>query len=145
MPATPKHLITSLIIVAALAGLSACGQKVTRVETDTVTDLSGNWNDTDSRLVADEMIQDALSRSWLPQFNREKVGQGLASHCRLGQRLIQPAAKLCSSVRLMQQFFQQRVKQGIQPLSFFGLQQLIERTVSQLLVQQPVDCFGKGG
>ena len=72
MPETPKHLITSLIIVAALVGLSACGQKVTRVETDTVTDLSGNWNDTDSRLVADEMIQDALSRSWLPQFNREQ-------------------------------------------------------------------------
>lgn len=69
---TPKHLITSLIIVAALVGLSACGQKVTRVETDTVTDLSGNWNDTDSRLVADEMIQDALSRSWLPQFNRDQ-------------------------------------------------------------------------
>ena len=68
---TPKHLISSLIIVAALVGLSACGQKVTRVETDTVTDLSGNWNDTDSRLVADEMIQDALSRSWLPQFNRD--------------------------------------------------------------------------
>ena len=69
---TPKHLITSLIIVAALVGLSACGQKVTRVETDTVMDLSGNWNDTDSRLVADEMIQDALSRSWLPQFNRDQ-------------------------------------------------------------------------
>ena len=68
---TQKYLVSSLIIVIALAGLSACGQKVTRVETDTVTDLSGNWNDTDSRLVADEMIQDALSRSWLTNFNRE--------------------------------------------------------------------------
>ena len=67
---TPNHLFSSLIIAAVLAGLSACGQKVTRVETDTVIDLSGNWNDTDSRLVADEMIQDALSRSWLTEFNR---------------------------------------------------------------------------
>ena len=52
--------------------LAACGQTVTRVETDSVTDLSGNWNDTDSRLVAEEMIQDVLSRSWLNNFNRNK-------------------------------------------------------------------------
>jgi uncharacterized protein (TIGR02722 family) len=41
------------------------------VESDTVTDLSGNWNDTDSRLVAEEMIQDVLSRNWLTKFNRD--------------------------------------------------------------------------
>jgi uncharacterized protein (TIGR02722 family) len=68
----PKTLISTLVITISLAGLAACGQKVTRVESDTVTDLSGNWNDTDSRLVADEMIEDALSRSWLPRFNREQ-------------------------------------------------------------------------
>ncbi|UCB53808.1 MAG: penicillin-binding protein activator LpoB [Thiotrichales bacterium] len=69
---TPRHLISTLIITVVLTGLSACGQQVTRVESDSVTDLSGNWNDTDSRLVADEMIQDALSRSWLTQFSREQ-------------------------------------------------------------------------
>ena len=68
----PNNLISSLIIIVTIAVLSACGQQVTRVESDSVTDLSGNWNDTDSRLVADEMIQDALSRSWLPSFNREQ-------------------------------------------------------------------------
>jgi uncharacterized protein (TIGR02722 family) len=67
----PKNLITLLTVAVTLAGLAGCGQQVTRVETDSVTDLSGNWNDTDSRLVADEMIQDALSRSWLTRFNRE--------------------------------------------------------------------------
>jgi uncharacterized protein (TIGR02722 family) len=65
------NLLVSSAVFFALAVISACGQQVTRVETDTVTDLSGNWNDTDSRLVADEMIQDALSRSWLTRFNRE--------------------------------------------------------------------------
>jgi uncharacterized protein (TIGR02722 family) len=68
----PKTLVTTLVIAIALVGLAACGQKVTRVESDTVTDLSGNWNDTDSRLVADEMIQDALSRSWLTRFRSEQ-------------------------------------------------------------------------
>jgi uncharacterized protein (TIGR02722 family) len=72
MRKTTKRFVYSLIIAVALAGISACGQKVTRVESDTVTDLSGNWNDTDSRLVADEMIQDALSQSWLTRFNREQ-------------------------------------------------------------------------
>jgi len=51
--------------------LASCGQTITRVDSDTVTDLSGKWNDTDSRLVSEEMIQDALSRSWLSNFNRE--------------------------------------------------------------------------
>jgi len=50
--------------------LSGCGKTVTRVDADSVTDLSGNWNDTDSRLVAEEMIQDVLSRAWLTNFSR---------------------------------------------------------------------------
>ena len=66
------NLLITSAAVFTLAVISGCGQQVTRVETDTVTDLSGNWNDTDSRLVADEMIQDALSRSWLTRFNREQ-------------------------------------------------------------------------
>lgn len=59
-----------LAIVGSLFLLTGCGQTVTRVDSDTVTDLSGNWNDTDSRLVAEEMIQDVLSRNWLSKFNR---------------------------------------------------------------------------
>jgi uncharacterized protein (TIGR02722 family) len=61
-----------IIVFGLLLLLTGCGQTVTRVDSDTVTDLSGNWNDTDSRLVADEMIQDALSAGWLTKFNRDK-------------------------------------------------------------------------
>lgn len=59
------------IAVAALALLiGGCGggKTVTRLDTDTVTDLSGRWNDTDSRLVAEEMIADCLTRPWLTDF-----------------------------------------------------------------------------
>ncbi len=53
-------------IVMALPILVGCGGKtVTRIDSDTTTDLSGRWNDTDSRLVAEEMISDCLSRAWL--------------------------------------------------------------------------------
>jgi len=62
-----KQFAITLGLLFLLAG---CSQTVTRVDSDSVTDLSGNWNDTDSRLVAEEMIQDVLSRGWLTNFNR---------------------------------------------------------------------------
>ena len=50
--------------------VSCAGPKVSRVGTDTVTDLSGRWNDTDSRLVAEEMVKDALSRPWIDNYSK---------------------------------------------------------------------------
>jgi uncharacterized protein (TIGR02722 family) len=60
----------ALIIMSAAIFLAGCGssKKVTRLESGTVTDLSGKWNDTDSRLVAQEMIQDCLTRPWITEF-----------------------------------------------------------------------------
>ena len=66
-----RRLAVLLPAIAMSFLLAACSPTVTRVESDTVTDLSGNWNDTDSRLVAQEMIQDVLSRNWLTKFNRD--------------------------------------------------------------------------
>ena len=49
---------------AALA-LTACGTSVTRMDAGEIKDVSGHWNDTDSRLVAEEMITDCVSRPWV--------------------------------------------------------------------------------
>ena len=65
-----RNLLLPVLALSCL--LAGCNPTVSRVESDTVTDLSGNWNDTDSRLVAQEMIQDVLSRNWLSKFNRDK-------------------------------------------------------------------------
>ena len=46
--------------------------KVTRVAEDEQIDLSGNWNDTDSKLVADEMITDSVAKPWLQNFIMQK-------------------------------------------------------------------------
>jgi len=56
-----------VFLALALAPLvAACGgTKVTRMDTAEVKDLSGKWNDTDSRLVAEEMIRDCTSRPWI--------------------------------------------------------------------------------
>ena len=59
------------IILSALLA-AGCGTQVTRLETDEVTDLSGEWNDTDSRLVAEEMISDALAHPWTSNFAGQK-------------------------------------------------------------------------
>ncbi len=50
--------------------ITACSsRKVTRIDTDLVTDVSGRWNDTDSRLVAQKMISECLGGSWLMRYH----------------------------------------------------------------------------
>jgi uncharacterized protein (TIGR02722 family) len=63
-------MIRNTILRAGLAlsvalGLSACATKVERLDAREVKDLSGAWNDTDSRMVSEEMIRDSLTRAWL--------------------------------------------------------------------------------
>ena len=53
-----------LIGIIVFSGCSASKQ-VTRVDPDTTIDLSGRWNDTDSRMVADEIIGDCLNHPWI--------------------------------------------------------------------------------
>lgn len=48
--------------------LAACSTSVQRLDSQEEVDLSGAWNDTDSQLVAREMIEDLLSRSWINKF-----------------------------------------------------------------------------
>jgi len=57
------------LIIFSLFLLTACGTTVERVSPNATIDLSGAWNDTDSRLVAEEMIQDALSRPWITDYS----------------------------------------------------------------------------
>lgn len=68
--------LTFLILILALAlMLPACGTTVKRVEPDETIDLSGRWNDTDSRLVSEEMIQDCLNRPWLARYTSSHGGK----------------------------------------------------------------------
>lgn len=64
-------------LAVLLAGLAGCGAetRVTRVDAGVVTDLSGRWNDTDSRMVAESMVKEALEYPWLNNFNDSKRRQ----------------------------------------------------------------------
>lgn len=62
-------------VVGALVILAGCAtpsRTVERTATDTQIDLSGRWNDTDARLVAEEMIDDLLDRPWLNRFGQNE-------------------------------------------------------------------------
>lgn len=67
-----KKLLILVALVPVLMLGCGGGKTVTRLDTESVTDLSGRWNDTDSRLVAQEMIEDALDRPWLTDFIEAK-------------------------------------------------------------------------
>lgn len=57
----------SCLLFIGIILISSCGpsKQVTRIDSDTTVDLSGRWNDTDSRMVAEKMITDCLGHVWL--------------------------------------------------------------------------------
>ena len=65
------------VLMCLLVGLTACGgeTRVTRIDAGVVTDLSGRWNDTDSRIVAESMVKEALEYPWLNTFSQSKRRQ----------------------------------------------------------------------
>jgi len=70
-----KHV--SIILICLGVFFAGCTPKteVKRVEPEEVIDLSGRWNDTDSRLVSEEMVKDALDRPWVRNFMQTHNGK----------------------------------------------------------------------
>ena len=65
-----------LALMALILLFTSCaGPSVRRTEVDETIDLSGRWNDTDSRLVAEEMILDCLERPWLEKYQTSHSGK----------------------------------------------------------------------
>jgi uncharacterized protein (TIGR02722 family) len=70
---------TLALLMALLAvGAGACGKRVSRIDPTAVTDLSGRWNDTDSRLVANELITQSLSGAWVARHTSAHGGEAPA-------------------------------------------------------------------
>ncbi len=62
------RIIAAAFVLAGIAVSCDTSKTVTRVDEREQIDLSGRWNDVDSRLVAAEMVNDGLSRAWLQDF-----------------------------------------------------------------------------
>ena len=55
------HLVT---IMCAMITVSSCKKKVNRLAVNTVKDLSGRFNDTDSRLIAQSIVEQMLNECY---------------------------------------------------------------------------------
>ena len=67
------------LVALVLLGSTGCARHVTRVAPEQAIDLSGDWNDVDSRLVAQEMIQQSFQAAgganWAARYARAHAGE----------------------------------------------------------------------
>jgi len=59
-----------LVLSILMLTLTACSTTVTRGSLEAPVDLSGRWNDTDSRSTAEALIKDVLDRPWSQRFTQ---------------------------------------------------------------------------
>jgi uncharacterized protein (TIGR02722 family) len=64
-----KKLVFGLVVLVGVV-ISGCSSSpvITRVDSGAQVDLSGNWNDTDSQLTAQAMIDESLNTAWASRF-----------------------------------------------------------------------------
>lgn len=70
-----KKGLLFLLPVVAMILFASCSHKVTRVDPSEQIDISGRWNNTDSRFVAEEMTKTILGANWLTDHMAAKSGQ----------------------------------------------------------------------
>lgn len=63
------------ILMAGILLQGCAPRKVTRVDEKEQIDISGRWNNTDSRLAAEEMTSRVLGENWLPDFQQQHAGK----------------------------------------------------------------------
>ena len=64
------YVFATIVLVATIS--SCANRKVTRIDPSETPDISGSWNNTDSRLTAEEMIKQILSAKWVGNHVNEK-------------------------------------------------------------------------
>ncbi len=73
MPRLALSLLALAALTAPTIAVTGCGKTVERVDQNTVVDLSGDWNDVDSKQTAEAMIADSLKRPWADDFRTKKT------------------------------------------------------------------------
>jgi penicillin-binding protein activator len=76
-PLSPR--LAMIALGALVLTLGGCAKQVTRIAPEQAIDLSGRWNDVDSRIVANEMIQQSLQSAhgpnWATRFAQSHAGR----------------------------------------------------------------------
>ena len=64
-----RRIFIGTLVVLTIALINGCANlTITRVDPNETIGLSGRWNDSDSRLVSEEMIGDLLTSAWIPRY-----------------------------------------------------------------------------
>jgi hypothetical protein len=66
-----KHSFRLFVFALAIVSFASCSRQVTRVSPDQQIDLSGRWNDTDSKLAAEALIDQVLNQGWINDYEKE--------------------------------------------------------------------------
>lgn len=67
-------MLAGILLALLLLG-SFCSRRVTRVDETAEIDISGGWNNTDSRLVAEQMSSDILNAGWISKHQENNAGK----------------------------------------------------------------------
>ena len=69
---TSKSILATVLVLGTVVFVNGCGKsvEVARVDSGKEIALTDKWNDEDSRLVAEEMINDMLGQPWISQFKQ---------------------------------------------------------------------------
>ena len=72
-----KRVVLSAVALPAAVIFSSCesSQRVTRVSADSVTDIGGTWNDTDVRIVADQIVAGCLASPRIAEYPANHGGK----------------------------------------------------------------------
>lgn len=70
-----NKLVITAAIAVTITFASSCSRTVTRVDPNEQIDISGSWNNTDSRQVAEEMTNTILNANWLTDHLSDKNGK----------------------------------------------------------------------
>lgn len=74
----PRRALAFALALSTLP-LAACSQRVVRIAPEQAIDLSGRWNDVDSRLVAEALISESFTptsgHGWATRFMQQNGGE----------------------------------------------------------------------
>lgn len=70
-----KQSMVAIAIVMVVVLAVSCSRRVTRIDPSQQVDISGNWNNTDSRQVAEQMTSDILVAPWLTNHLSDHEGK----------------------------------------------------------------------
>lgn len=65
------YKVITVFLIAILLFGCAPKKQVQRIEPDQTIDLSGRWNDSDSRAVSDELIKQLLDDNWINNYKSQ--------------------------------------------------------------------------